>query len=88
MSDEKVIAIDSNKGVIKELEYLLDAARKGKVVGIAVVTIHSDGCAGNCAMVANEPLLALGELSVLMREVQDLYVDLRLHNAGARYDDR
>lgn len=73
-----------NASLIEMLEALLVDAKNGNITGAAFVFEYSDLCVGTCFDV-NCPVLAIGELMNLIREIQDCKIDLRLHKAGEYY---
>lgn len=65
-------------------EELLEAVKKGGVIGVAIATVNSDATTANCFL-ARRPISLIGELEVLKRDVIDCHVDLRKHDAGGEY---
>lgn len=73
-----------NKGVIDLLENLLELAKTSDMNGCVIVHTYEDGCSGNCFYVES-PILTLGEMRAVEREILDLEVEGRLHSAGDPY---
>lgn len=72
--------------VISILEGMLESAKEGGVRSFAAVMIFEDGCVGSAFSGYYEPIKLLGAVNMIGREIQDNCVDLRLHDAGVRYD--
>jgi len=65
--------------VIEFIEGLLEQAKSGDLVGIAIIGVMSDGCSGNGWNSIEENVMkVLGEISVLQRDIMDVNVDLRI----------
>lgn len=71
----KEIKSEPNKVVIEILKDLLVRAESGNIHGIAAIVEHS-GCSANVFSVYN-PVVALGELAILQRDIIDTQIDLR-----------
>jgi len=70
--------------VVAMLEDLLSMAKAGKIVSCAAALVTADGCTGNNYTIGS-PILLIGELRILERELIDAAVDTTLHAAGEQY---
>lgn len=70
--------------VVAMLENLLAMAKAGEVVSCAAVLVTPDGCTGNNYTIGS-PILLIGELRILERELIDAAVDTTHHVAGGQY---
>ena len=78
MSNVKLVDIKPkvNSDVVGILEDLLERAKSGEIHGIAVAAELSDRMSANVFHV-HHPVLMLGELSILQRDLMDDRIDLR-----------
>lgn len=87
MADIKNIKVAyADLTLVRMLEDLLGRARNGDITSAAIAFVWKDASTGNAYYCPDRPITMLGEISVLTREIQDEWVDLRLHKAGRRYD--
>ncbi len=73
-----------NQDLIAMLEGLLEWAKTGDITSAAIVMKMSDGSTANC-FDASCPILLLGEMRAMERDILDICVDGRLHGAGDEY---
>lgn len=78
--DEKEV----NQELVTMFEEMLEWAKEGTIVSGAVVMIYPDGVSANCFN-TRDPILLLGEMRAMEREILDICIDGRLHEAGAPY---
>lgn len=79
-SDEK----DVNLELVAMFEQMLEWAKDGTIVSAAVAMTYPDGASGNCFN-TRDPILMLGEMRSMEREILDICIDGRLHSAGDAY---
>jgi hypothetical protein len=79
-SDDKEI----NPELVTMFEQMLEWAKNGTIVSGAVVMTYPDGASGN-GFNTRDPILLIGELRCLEREILDICIDGRLHEAGDPY---
>ena len=84
----KVVSIENAKkpdeNIVRILRNLLADAESGYLIGFGCVHAHDDGTSG-LSYVSNRPVILLGELRILEREIVDSAIELTKHKAGEPY---
>jgi len=84
MSDIKEIKSEPNQAIIEILEIQLDKARSGKLQQLVMILGYDDGSTGDCFF-SKMPARILGQMAITQRDIIDLEITTRLHEAGAEY---
>lgn len=73
MAEVDEVKTKPNKDAISMLEEMLELAKAGKVLSVAIAYASPDAQTGNCFVVPNRGVALLGELQILHRDVMDCY---------------
>ncbi len=73
-----------NPELVAMFEQMLEWAKEGTICSAAIVMTYPDGASGNCFN-TRDPILMLGEMRSMEREILDICIDGRLHGAGEPY---
>lgn len=76
--------VEVNEELVKMFEQMLAWAKEGAIISGAVAIAYPDGATGNCFN-TREPILLLGEMRAMEREILDICIDGRMHEAGTEY---
>lgn len=71
--------------IVEMLEELIEQVKSGDVRGVCVASTTGDGSTSNRIMCDEWPVLMLGSVQVLERELEDMYLKLRCHEPGGMY---
>jgi hypothetical protein len=76
--------LEPNKNLVDLLQRLLVEAESGNMVGFACVSAFEDNNS-SLAYIPARPIVLLGELRILEREIVDSAIQLTKHEAGEPY---
>jgi hypothetical protein len=70
---------------IEVLENLLDLAKQGEILSVAVAFAGPAATTGTVFHCHTRPVAMLGEIRLLERDIIDVCVDTRMHESGTYY---
>lgn len=75
----------ADQAIISILEEWLRMAKDGEIVSLALAGVLHDNATCNSFSAPISPVSLLGELQILQRDVLDICIDTRMHEAGTLY---